>query len=108
LLITAYADGPIPSGFTAADASLTGSLTRNRVKQWIDGRGRPLNMRRLNSARITERLAIRVKGLQGDYKGLTAVFCVLLLTNPARTPPPGGLSSGVAAAAKSLLVTADR
>jgi cystathionine beta-lyase len=33
--------------------------------------------------RITERLAIRVKGL-------TAVFCVLLLTNPAPDPPPGG------------------
>jgi cystathionine beta-lyase len=40
---------------------------------------------------ITERLAIRVKGLQGDYKGLTAVFCVLLLTNPARPRRPAGL-----------------
>jgi cystathionine beta-lyase len=33
--------------------------------------------------RITERLAIRVKGLTAD-------FCVLLLTNPAPNPPPGG------------------
>src|SRR6201989_2438064 len=40
-------------------------------------------MRRRNSVRITERRARRVKGL-------TAVFCVLLLTNPARQPPPGG------------------
>ena len=45
-------------------------------------------MQRLNSsARITERLASRVKGL-------TAVFCVLLLDKPAPNPPPGGLSQG--------------
>jgi hypothetical protein len=46
---------------------------------------------------ITERLASRVKGLTAD-------FCVLLLTNPARNLPPGGHSQGVAAAAKGLLV----
>jgi hypothetical protein len=33
--------------------------------------------------RITERLAARVKGL-------TTVFCILLLTNPARTRRPAG------------------
>src|SRR6195952_3226011 len=49
--------------------------------------------------RITERLASRVKGL-------TAVFCVLLLTRPVRAPPPGGLLGAVAAAAKRLLMAA--
>jgi hypothetical protein len=44
---------------------------------------------------ITERLASWVKGL-------TTVFCVLLLTNPARSRRPAGLQ-GITAAAKSLL-----
>jgi|GEM_PF-6179733 hypothetical protein len=39
-----------------------------------DNRGKPLNVQRSNSASITERLALRVKGL-------TALFCILLLTN---------------------------
>jgi hypothetical protein len=51
-------------------------------------------------ARITERLAIRVKGL-------TAVFCVLLLTNPAQTRRPAGAQKGVATAAMGLFVAAD-
>ncbi len=45
------------------------------------GRGKPLNMRRRNGSRITERLASPVKGL-------TAELCVLLLTDPARTRRP--------------------
>jgi hypothetical protein len=48
------------------------------VKRWIEGRGKPLNVRRLNSRRITERLASRVKGLTG-------LFQVLLLTPPNHT-----------------------
>jgi hypothetical protein len=43
--------------------------------------------------RITERLAFRVKGLQGDCKGLTALFRVLLLTNPARPRRPAGFQA---------------
>jgi hypothetical protein len=58
----------------------TVGLTQIQIRRWIEGRGRPLNMQRREwSARITERLASRVKGL-------TAVFCVLLLPAPA----PGG------------------
>jgi hypothetical protein len=52
------------------------------VKRWIEGRGKPLNVRRLNSLRITERLASRVKGLTG-------LFELLLLTSLI-TPPSGG------------------
>jgi hypothetical protein len=37
------------------------------------GRGKPLNVQRRNCGGITERLASRVKGL-------TAIFCGLLLT----------------------------
>jgi hypothetical protein len=37
-------------------------------------------MQRRNSGGITERLA-------GGVKGLTAVFCVLLLTDPAHAAP---------------------
>jgi hypothetical protein len=33
---------------------------------------------------------------------LTAVFCVLLLTNPVPTRRPGGLSNAIAAAANGL------
>jgi cystathionine beta-lyase len=39
----------------------------------VGSRGKPLNMQRSNCAHITERLACRVKGL-------TALFCILLLT----------------------------
>ena len=78
-----WADPDNPSLQTAC---LTGSLMRSPVRRWIGGRGRPLNVRRQNSSpRITERLASRVKGL-------TAVFCVLLLTSPARTCRPAGFA----------------
>jgi cysteine-S-conjugate beta-lyase len=46
-------------------------------------------------ADITERLESRVKGL-------TCVFCVLLLRNAAHTPPTGTLAGPVEAAAKRL------
>ena len=60
---------------------------RSPVRRWIEGRGRPLNMRRLNSTCITERLASRVKGL-------TALFCVLLLTTAARPAAAGTARRG--------------
>lgn len=41
--------------------------------EWSGNRGKPLNVQRSNCASITERLAVRVKGL-------TALFCILLLT----------------------------
>jgi len=41
--------------------------------KWSGYRGKPLNVQRSNCAGITERLARRVKGL-------TALFCILLLT----------------------------
>ncbi|MGJ4939321.1 hypothetical protein ACQR1W_02010 [Bradyrhizobium sp. HKCCYLS1011] len=41
--------------------------------EWTGNRGKPLNMQRWNSGGITERLACRVKGL-------TPLFCILLLT----------------------------
>jgi hypothetical protein len=63
------------------------SLARGLVKRRIKGRGRPLNVLRLKELpHITERLASRVKGL-------TALFRVLLLTNPARTRRPVGFQS---------------
>jgi hypothetical protein len=52
-------------------------------------------------ARITERLGSRVKGL-------TAVFCVLLLARPNPNPPPGGPVRGLEVVAKGLLVAADK
>src|SRR4051812_50172099 len=41
--------------------------------RWSGYRGKPLNVQRSHCASITERLAVRVKGL-------TALFCILLLT----------------------------
>jgi hypothetical protein len=51
-------------------------------------------------ARITERLAIRVKGL-------TAVFCVLLLKNPARTRRPADAERASQLATMGYLVAAN-
>jgi len=35
-------------------ADPTGSLTGGSVRQWIEGRGRPLNMRRLDSCAASQ------------------------------------------------------
>jgi cystathionine beta-lyase len=46
--------------------------------------------------------------LAGRVKGLTAVFCVLLLIKPGPIPHPAGFRRGVAAATKGLLVGGGR
>jgi hypothetical protein len=48
---------------------------------------------------VTERLASRVKGLTG-------LFCVLLLTKTSPNPPPAGLSTGRRGCGKRSLVAA--
>jgi hypothetical protein len=56
-----------------SDAASRLSRAASRSRQWIEGRSKPLNVRRQKRRRITERLAGRVKGL-------TARFDVLLVT----------------------------
>src|SRR4051812_16967185 len=98
LLFVAYVMGltVIP----AANAGPTGSITCNLVKRWIEGRGRPLNVRR--HVAPTHH---RTTGEPGQ--GVDGRLLCPVINKPSPNPPPGGLSQGLAAAAKGLLVAAD-
>src|SRR5712664_3760598 len=95
LLFVAYADAP--NRDPAANASPTGGITRSLVKRWIEGRGRPTKVRRKIAAAHH-----RTTGEPGQ--GVDGRLLCPVINNPSPNPPPGGLSQGIAAAAKGLLV----
>jgi hypothetical protein len=88
-----------PDDPLAANASLTGSLTRSPVKRWIEDRGRPLNVQRLNSCAHH-----RTTGEPGQ--GVDGRLLCPVINKPGPNPPPGGLSQRRCGCGKTSLVAA--
>src|SRR5207253_2521318 len=98
LLFVAYADGP--NRDPCCKRRPDRQYNCNLVKRWIEGRGRPLNVRRHIAPTHH-----RTTGEPGQ--GVDGRLLCPVINKPSPNPPPGGLSQRLAAAAKGLLVAAD-
>src|SRR5437667_12392276 len=98
LLFVAYADGPNRDPRCRRQPDRQYNVQSGQ--RWIEGRGRPLNVRRQIAPTHH-----RTTGEPGQ--GVDGRLLCPVINKPSPNPPPGGLSQGLAAAAKGLLVAAD-